>query len=301
MKNKERLRLLAELGTLNEMLSQTPGANVIDRKSIESRIAIVQSSLAELQEETRTPAKATLTFRGKPVVASHGILAEFATEAVNKFTDAVAGFAASLSGPLALTGPIPNRDKCQMLITGTARGSFGFELEQYSSELCLEEPSLVEEAMEQARALLQATLGSDDDLADSVTGANPRAVGALRDFLKMLADNEAICNLEFSDHSFRFSETAEVQRSFERLSQDNLHETEETLQGNFQGVLPKRRTFEFVVTPGDEVIVGKVGPTITDARVLNLLLYEQVKIRVQTTRVGTGRPRYVLLEHLTAD
>ncbi len=31
-------------------------------------------------------------------------------------------------------GPIPNRDQNQLLITNTAVGSFGFELEEYCAE-----------------------------------------------------------------------------------------------------------------------------------------------------------------------
>jgi hypothetical protein len=37
---------------------------------------------------------------------------------------------ASLAAPLAAMGRIPNRDQHQLLITSTALGSFGFELDE---------------------------------------------------------------------------------------------------------------------------------------------------------------------------
>ena len=58
-------------------------------------------------------------------------------------------------------------------------------------------------------------------------------------------------------------------RSLERLGQDNLHEDRQAFEGEFQGVLPKRRTFEFKVRDADTVITGKIGPAISDADTLN--------------------------------
>ncbi len=40
---------------------------------------------------------------------------------------------AALNGSLSMTGPIPNREQHPLLITGTAIGSFGFELEEYQA------------------------------------------------------------------------------------------------------------------------------------------------------------------------
>jgi hypothetical protein len=232
------------------------------------------------------------------VVGSHGVFAEFGAAAISKFNDAVATVAASLSAPLAATGPIPNREQNQLLITRTAIGSFGFELEEYqSAQLPLVEgPSALEQALEQAQSLLQGTLGSDDELADSVTGTDPRAIGAVRAFLDTLTNAEATCALEFRERVVRFSDVGQVRRSLERLSQENLHEEEQWLEGEFQGVLPKRRTFEFQPSDREEIVIGKVGANIPNAGTLNEILHRRVRIRVMTTRVGNGRPRYVLLE-----
>ena len=43
------------------------------------------------------------------------------------------------------------------------------------------------------RGLLESTLGTDDELADSAASTDPRAIAAIREFLDLLASNEAVC------------------------------------------------------------------------------------------------------------
>ncbi|MBF0550440.1 MAG: hypothetical protein HQK60_07885 [Deltaproteobacteria bacterium] len=291
--------LQSELPVLDRLLAQTPEKNVINRMSLQARKDAVMKALTSYTPPLREPARARLTFQGKPVVGNYGIFAKFGGEAIDKFADAVRAFAASRSGPLGTRGAIPNRDDYQLIITGTAPGSFGFDLEEHliQSTLPMEGPSLVGQAIKQTCALMTATQGSDDDLADVAAESDPRAIVALRDFLKTMADHEAVCALQFQDKVIRFTNTGQVRRSAERLSQDNIHEDEQYLDGAFIGVLPKKRTFEFRLAATGEIITGRVGPDIIDAGVINQVLEQQTTIQVQTTRVGDGRPRYVLLHY----
>lgn len=297
--NRQNYQLiLAERSQLRQMLERIPEDDVIDRISIQARLSKADALVAESALAGREPARVRLTFRGQPVVGSYGIFADFGTAAVSKFIDAVASVAASLNAPLAATGPIPNRIQNQLLITNTAMGSFGFELEEYFGEQMqlVEEPSPVALALVQTQALLQGTLGTDDELADTAADSDPRALNSIRTFLDTLAGAEATCAIEYGERSFRFNDVGQVRRSLERLSQDNLREEIQYIQGEFQGVLPKRRTFEFAISGQTEIIAGKVSSAIPDASILNELLHQQVRIKVMTTRVGNGRPRYVLLE-----
>jgi hypothetical protein len=56
--------------------------------------------------------------------------------------------------------------------------------------------------------------------------------------------------LEYGGHVLRFRDLGDVRRAVQRLSQDNLREEETTLFGEFQGVLPKGRRFEFGIADG---------------------------------------------------
>ncbi|MHB8743625.1 MAG: hypothetical protein ACYC9L_10925 [Sulfuricaulis sp.] len=295
MSREEHDHLLAERNTLQRILGDIPEEDVLDRSSFLSRLKNVEQRIADTETDSRMPARARLTFRGRPVVGSHGIFAEFGMTATKAFTDAISMMAAALSGPLASSGPIPNREQNQLLITSTAVGSFGFELEEHlDGHLMLESETALSLALTQAQGLLQGSVGSDDELADAATGTDPRALVAVRTFLDTLITNEAVCSVELADSLFSFSDVGEVRRSLERLGQDNLHEELQTYLGEFQGVLPKRRTFEFRVANSEDVITGKIGSGISNADALNQHLHTYARIEVLATRVGNGRPRYVL-------
>ncbi|HEX4797582.1 MAG TPA: hypothetical protein VH370_27560 [Humisphaera sp.] len=276
------------------MISSIPPDDVLDRASLEYRLREVEDRLATVTANTRLPLTAKLTFRGRPVIGSQGVFAEFGMEATKAFTEAVTTMAASLSGPLAAMGPIPNRDQNQLVITGTAIGSFGFELQENADTLLFGEETTVGQALLLTQKLMESTIGSDDEMTDAMAGVDPRVIKATRDFLDTLATNDAVCGLTVGAHAFHFSGVGQVRTAIDRLAQDNLHKDEATFTGMFQGVLPKRRTFEFLVQNEGTVILGKVGSGVADPALLNRHLSQLVTITLTATRVGSGRPKYVL-------
>lgn len=288
--------LRAEQAALKRMLADIPPEDVLDRSGLEARLQDVEEQLRAAGSPSRGPARAVLTFRGRPVVDHHGVFADFGTQAANRFTDAVTKVAAGLTAPLSAMGPIPHRNNSQLLITSTAIGSFGFEFEEYrSSVLDFGEDSTAAQAIAIVGTLLESTQGTDDELADSAAAADPRAISAVREFLELLASNEAVCALEYNRRIARFRDVGEVRRAVERLSQDNLQEKEATLHGEFQGVLPRARRFEFKLSANEEVIRGSISSAISDPDVINQHLHQPIKITVMMTQVGNGKPRYVLL------
>ncbi|MDD4837479.1 MAG: hypothetical protein PHU72_10325, partial [Dethiosulfovibrio sp.] len=82
--NKNRFPVVAEINELEELLSTIPKERVIERMSLEARLKAAQDLLAVLPETKEAP-KARLTFRGKPVLGTHGILANFGAKAVDIF------------------------------------------------------------------------------------------------------------------------------------------------------------------------------------------------------------------------
>jgi len=297
MTRQERQHLLGEQKFLRERLAELPQGAQIMRISTESRLRSIEETLVQAPADQVEPARVRLTFNGRPVIRNHGVFAEFGMNATKAFADCVALIAASLTGPLSATGPIPNRDQNQLLITSTAVGSFGFELEEYVGEQLdlLEAETPLARALEVAQELLQSTQGTDDDLADSAAATDPRAVAAVRGFLETLASNEAVCALEYRGKTFRFSDVGAVRRGLARMGQDNLREEKQVLEGEFRGVLPKSRRFEFQPAGTEEILGGKVGPAVEDVEELNERLHQPACITVMMTRVGNGRPRYVLL------
>lgn len=298
---KEYLSLLTEKSELESIIAQIPPDDVIEKSSFEAKLKYINEQISNIQSQACAPESAKLTFRGAPVLGTHGIFANFATIATAAFSDAFTAVAAGLESDFHYMGPIPNRAQNQLLITGTAVGSFGFELElpryEEGGQLPLfPSPSKAEKALEKIVELFDlAATGSDDDLSELVNEIHPRAVRKVADFLKYLLDHEAWCGFEFKEKVFKYSGTEQVQSSFERIKDENIKNSQAQFTGKFQGVLPKGRTFEFLVFDTQDVIRGKIGLDIQDPFEINKSFLDR---RVSTTfsilQVGQARPRYTL-------
>ncbi|MDK3024635.1 hypothetical protein QO239_18750 [Cupriavidus taiwanensis] len=302
MNRQEHTQLLAEERFLASQLARLPAGAGITKRSLENRLKGIQAVLATQRVDPNPPAKSRLTFRGRPVRGTHGIAAEFGVAATKAFADAVTAVAASFSGPLAPMGPIPNRDQNQLLITGTAVGSFGFELEEArSQELPPDDETPLSRAMKRTVRLIESTTGTDDELADSLAEIDPRALEKVKAFLGVLSDSRAACTIETGAEVFRFQDFDQVARSAERLSNENVREEEVRITGRFVGVLPHHRSFEFVQEGADEVIYGRIATRLEHPDELAGNLQGFYVSTFSRTQVGGGRPRYVLLNAIPAE
>lgn len=286
----------SEIQELESILASIPAANVIERLAFEERLNAAKLILEKLPAYQK-PKKARLTFRGRPVFGSHGIAADFGSKAAGTFADAFAAVAAGLNESLRYMGPIPDKAKNQLLITGTAVGSFGFEFELPTQHDDLfPDTGKGEEALEKMQSLLRlSTEGTDDEITELVDAIHPRAVRKVADFLSYLAQQQAWCGLEFKDQFFRYQDIAQLQASVERLQEENIHEREEEYTGEFQGVLPHSRAFEFSLANQKGILKGKVDISIDDPDVLNReWLHKAVIVKLSVIQVGQGRPRFTL-------
>lgn len=284
--------LSSEIRELEQLLGGIAEAAVIQRISLQNRLKSARQAL-EKELAAPRPVRARLTFRGRPVVGSRGIAADFGGKASNAFADAYAAVVASLNESLRFKGPIPDRAKNQLLITGTATGSFGFEFELPAGGLFPEQEK-AEDALQKMQSLLEASaIGSDDDVAELVDAIHPRAVKKISEFLGLLSQNQAWCGLEFKHKIFRFEDIDQLTNSAVRLEEGNIKEGVESYQGFFLGVLPNSRSFEFE-TP-DGVVKGKIGSLIEDPDVINReWLKRNASIDLNVVQVGQGQPRFTL-------
>ena len=296
MNIEEYENITSEIKELERLLDKIPENNVIERIGLKHRLESARSTIAGIAKQ-RLSTKARLVFRGRPVFGTHGIAADFASKATGAFTDAIAATAAGIESNFHYMGPIPDKRKNQLLITGTAIGSFGFEFEVPDQEVNLfQEPSAAEKALQKVQKLFQlAADGSDDDLAELVDEIHPRAVKKTAEFLDYIIGQEAWCGLEYKKHFFKFDNVDHLRITIERLREDNIRVSDDTFSGEFQGVLPKSRAFEFKLSDQKDIIRGKVGSDIEDPDALNRnWLHKPVQIKMHIIQVGQGRPRYTL-------
>jgi hypothetical protein len=289
--------LVSEIRELEQILSVIPKENIIDRMSFESRLASVKEELRLLPKKNEA-ASAHLTFKGKPVFGSHGILADFGSKAATMFSDVFSIVMSDTGGTLSESGPITGKDAMPLLITGTAIGSFGFEFELPPKENVLFpdlDPS--ESTLKKIEELFRLSAeGSDDDVAELIFDMHHRAIAKVHEFLNFMVQQEAWCGLEFGDTFFRFAGLEQIKYAASRLADDNIQESEESYKGEFQEILPASRTFEFKLSNQDFIIRGKIDRAIDDPDILNRhWLHSPVTTKFNTIKVGQGKPRYTLM------
>ncbi|AYA02134.1 hypothetical protein BEN74_04125 [Acinetobacter sp. WCHAc010034] len=297
MNYNEFENLTSEVSLLESLLKDTPAENIFDRFSIEKRLNKARNKLGTINPN-HISKKAKLTFRGPYVTGSESISAIFASQATMLFSDAVAAISAAMSGELNYKGKIPNKLNNQLMITGMATGSFGFEFDlpkPDTHDLYAEQP-IVDTALEEiSKLFLISATGSDEELMEVISEVHPRAAKTVFNFLKFLQEQNSLCGFEFNDKFFRFYDQDQLARSVCRLDSNNIHETVQPHKGEFQGVLPNSRTFEFKSYDEDRVIRGKFDLNISDPDIVNReWLHKSILIDFTVTQVGDSQPRFTI-------
>lgn len=295
MNRTELSHAQAEISFLDRMSSQ-PGLTKLSKMSIESRKSKVRDSIKNFWKGDLALAKAALTFKGAPVWGTHGVHADFGSIATAKFSEAIAAVAASLAGPLGERGRIPNKAQNQILITDVAIGSFGFEFEEAApadAQLQLEGTTPVAQAFELFAEILEASTKSDEELSEPVSRLGDRAIAGVVEFLDKLSAFDAYCTFSTKHHRFSFKSVDQVIVSKSRLSPENIHEAPAVIEGQFLGVFPADRKFEFISSEG-VLIHGRIDSSIENPALINAHLNEGVTATFMAKTVGNGRPRYTL-------
>ena len=300
--------LLAQRAALSELIGRAPEGSIITRSGLEHRLREVEGQLEPYEGFSPHMMQARLVFAGGPVVGDFGIGADFCGDAVSEFARAVAFVGASHGQPLSSTGPVPGSDDFRILVTGVARGSFGFQFREASDQSVMYgESTAVEVAVDKVKRILQASVGTDEQLAEAVETSDGRALRAIQSFLKVVSDAEAVCALSFDGGEFRFHDSEQVRRSQERLGSEYIRESDVVLTGQLLGLfpvnprvqfriidgdvsLPEGEEYQVVVAPMNSDMMAELGVESVYGLVLRGLT---VRVRARSRTVGSGRPRYV--------
>ncbi|MBA5839166.1 hypothetical protein F9879_19930, partial [Morganella morganii] len=126
MNKDEYIYVLSERSQIISMLESMDEADVISRMSLEYRLSKIDEELERANVNVNSTAKAVITFKGDPVIGTVGISSKFGSKILNAFNSAITTISTALQPFLASQKIEP------MIITGTAKGSFGFVLEEPS-------------------------------------------------------------------------------------------------------------------------------------------------------------------------
>lgn len=258
LKRLEREATKADIAAIEALLNaRTPDEDPIGYLQFSKRIAALTKRLKELEVTGPTGAEIGLFFGGKPVIGSHGIMAEFGTKAVSEFQNLVSSTFAAAEGALGARGPVPQRDRTQLLLTDVARGSFGFILQQADEQQLIDSP--MKEVVSRTVDLVFRVSSPDheafEDISDRV---DSRVLGSLKSFFKILDDAGATVRFVEDEREFTLHRS-EIQLARERTENATLEETEKYVTGILY-ILPTARRFEIHPNGDDDVIRGSITP-----------------------------------------
>lgn len=260
----ERDRLASELGSLDALLASIPEASLTMRSAYEARKHDIKAKLAKLDATLDTTASAAIFFGGKRVQGSETIDAEFAAESLKAFQGVVAARALCADGAsLGQRGPLPAREDLRLNISGTARGSFGFLLEENATAGRPLFASALKEALSRATDIIAGFAGSDDDdFAAQLEDMDERLLASVRTLFRTLKTADASLRIVEGDREESLDQAA-VTRAFDRAAHTELAETDVVMSGTLLGLTPISGRFEFRQDGSTETIQGKTGPQLS--------------------------------------
>ena len=294
MMSEERIHLLSERTFLQEMVDTAPEEAWISRMGHESRLREIEARLAELPEDEPDPVRCVLSFEGKAAVTGRGVSAVFLGKVISEFAGLVTAIASSLRGVRGEEDIPPGSHHDQILVSGVEGNQCGVMFEAAEPPQPADGSSPVEMALARMQLLLRGFIGDDDLLADAISQIPRNMLDRVQEFLRFLVDQDTVLAMEYRDRYIAFDSIAQIQQGLSRLSDGSLHESQVELQGQFVGVLPESRTFEFWLADGRQVVSGKISPGLDQVETLNLHLDVPVRVIVSQTQVGNSKPHYML-------
>ena len=209
--------------------------------------------------------KVVLLFSGNPVKGSLGIDASFAGKVVIPFQSMVSSeFAHRVHGKVGKRGQMNSKNESKLFLTALPRGSFGIELSKLENDDLFEE-NLMSDSLSYITKLVESSSKSDEDFAAELEGATPRTIQSLKDFFKVVSDDQAGVSIESGGIRCELS-TGDVKSAFDRVSGTITTEGEIIIRGVLKGILLESWKFDFLDENGN-TITGRIDENQTEDQV----------------------------------
>ncbi|QLK60771.1 hypothetical protein GE278_08360 [Enterobacteriaceae bacterium Kacie_13] len=302
MNRSDYVFALSEREQVSKLLDAMPAGKSISRISLESRLKNIEKIISKADPRENEPTKAIITFKGPPVMGTHGISASFGTKAISFFDEAISYVASAFMGALPSAGKVPNSENNHLMITSTAKGSFGFVLEEFRPDapLGFDEKTLVAKALDRTQKILQASLDDNDELlSEALEDLDNRALEKIRSFISYLSENKTVFSLRNNDFTLVFRDPRQLETAHLKLGSENVHEEEFEANVYFLGTLPNKRQCEFLIAGETEIKSAKIHKSVEDPDDINKHLSTIGHCRFVKKTVGIGKPRYTLISQPT--
>lgn len=260
----------------------------------QSRLSEITQQIEALAAVRSNYASVAVIFDGNPVIGSGDIRLDFTADALDSYQKLVSlTLAARLAREeLPQRGPLPGADQSRLFIRDLVRGSMGFILEEMVPDQREAFPTPLKDAVESTTQLLTTLSGgSDEDFEATLEGTQPRLVGAVQRFAKVLYEAGASTRIVGDERRLSLS-TDDVGRLSRRLSEVEVEEEVGPVDGVLLGVLPDAREFE-LKPPGDDAatIKGAISEDLAlkytgDAAFKERLLLQPVRAQIKVIRTS---------------
>lgn len=245
--------LLAEKTSLEALINRAKvSGDVVGKIQFVHRKEKLDDEIAQLGEHKLEDNNASLAvfFGGQPVFGSKGIATEFAGSALEQLQDIVSKtFVRSELGAIGTRGKVPLKRNSELMVTGLARGSFGFVLDEMSDQTDLQESGL-SHVIDIVAKTLRDTGAQDEakfeSLIDTLDG---RTLLALKEFFSNLDSNHATVRIVEGEQDF-FLDAPAVHRAKIRTEATSIEEDVKTESGVLVGFLPEHKKFELRLVDG---------------------------------------------------
>lgn len=243
--NSRRTREQLKIQILEtERLFQSVADHPIMSVSFQKRLDELKQRLDEIPLNAKEPT-VTILFSGKPVWGSSGIDANFISKAILPFQKMVhADLVQRGFGKVGDRGQLKSADEAKLFLTALPRGSFGVELSKIDDNNLFDE-DLVSDSLVQVSKLIDSSARSDEDFAASLEDVSTRTINGLRQFLKVVSDDDAGITIESG--GIRSSlQPQEVKGAYNRVAETVTLQTDERIRGVLKGILLESRKFDFL-------------------------------------------------------
>lgn len=234
--------------------------------SLKQRLVALEEEIKQIDESEVKTANVALIFGGNPVKKTHGIKANFATQAVKKYQELIEKHiamttSATAEGKRASTKKHP---QSQVNITGIVHGSFGFVLEEDDTEQINAFDSPAKIAVESISELLNDVTAEEEQVFDSKLGElDTKTFDTLKQFIKTLHDADATLKISEKDQEVKLT-AKDIDRAHKRISITKVDENDEEVEGMLLGLVPLQRRFDFRCANDDELIQGQVDNSLSE-------------------------------------
>jgi hypothetical protein len=282
--------LSSEITTVKELLSSAQqSGDIVGEMQLEHRLSELSQKVGYLKEDTidDNSASVALFFGGQPVLGSKGIAAEFAGLALEQFQDLVAKvFASNEVNGLGERGKVPFKADSKLMVTGLARGSFGFVLDEMSDQTQLE-LSQLSQVIDKASFLLRDTAAQDEAVFEALLEElEPRTLIALKEFFLNLDSNKATIRVVEKNLDFTLDAQA-IHRAKVRTEATSIVEKTSDIDGVLVGFLPEHRKFELKDKTG-QIFYGSASKEAVEqfVKATDTVIRKQCSIRVTIKTVA---------------